>query len=86
MVIAKIGVMGEPHHPQRRSDCSLAGYQQGADDQNLGPLPDPLAEYWREGLQHRYHLVRQGQHLSTFRDGTVESKPTLPHMFCLPNG
>jgi len=48
----------------RNTDVTVRppGRQDRTHEQDLRPFPDARAERWRKGLQHRYHLDRQGKH------------------------
>jgi hypothetical protein len=45
MEILKLPLLAQAHHPQCRGDSPLPRCQDGANQHDLGPLPNTLAEY-----------------------------------------
>jgi hypothetical protein len=46
----------EAHRTQCRTDGAFAGSEDRARQEDLGVLPDPFGEKWREGEQDLYDL------------------------------
>src|SRR5215472_16991589 len=62
MIILKMPLLAQSHHPQHRSHCALAGRQQRPDHQYLHMLPYTLGKDRGELYNHSRQGDRDGKH------------------------
>jgi hypothetical protein len=86
VIILKLPLAAQAQHPQDRGDGPLARRQNGAEEQDLGPLPHPVAEDRRKGAHDAYNGRRQGTQGAPPLGRGVCAKRTLPSSARRPNG
>ena len=48
MILLKLSLMLQPHHPENGTDCPFSGGDDGSDEQPYCRLPYGLGKQWRE--------------------------------------
>jgi hypothetical protein len=62
MIVLELGFLAQAHHTQGGRHRAFSWRQDGADEQDFGPFPDPFAKDQLKVSQDRYNGIWQVAH------------------------
>src|SRR3954454_2752639 len=77
MIVLKMVLVGQPHHPKSTRDRSLAGGQNGPNQKNLRTAPDTLGKQRTKCKNDERQLRRQGGHETFYKLSVLYAQPVL---------